>query len=98
MKMSFMPGDLHLKKEHSGEYVVTIAGVEILRGHSEKQAASRFKQLRKEMETKYPARELTQAERQEMLREAVGDSLVGRNSLGGRKKKTSAGGTRTFGG
>jgi hypothetical protein len=98
MKMSFVPGELHLSKDQRGDYVVTIAGIEILRGRSEKQAVSRFKQLRKEMETKYPARELTQEERQAMLREAVGDSLVGRNSLGGRKKKTSAGGTRTFGG
>lgn len=98
MKMSFVPGDLHLTKDQTGEYVLTMAGTEILRGGSEKQAVSRFKQLRKEMETKFPARELTQEERQEMLRQAVGDSLVGHNSLGGRKKKTSAGGTRTFGG
>jgi hypothetical protein len=98
MKMSFLPGDLHLTKDQSGEYLVTMAGTEIHRGRSERQAVSRFKQLRKEMETRYPARELTQEERQEMLRQAVGDSLVGHNSLGGRKKKTSAGGTRTFGG
>lgn len=97
MKMSFVPGDLHLTKEQKGEFVVMMAGVEVLRG-SEKQAVARFKQLRKEMEIKYPARVLTQEERQEMLRLAVGDSLVGHNSLGGRKKKTSAGGTRTFGG
>src|SRR5476649_2645656 len=98
MKMSFLPGDLHLTKDQTGEYVLTMAGAEILRVRSEKQAISRFKQLRKEMETKFPARELTQEERREMLREAVGDSLVGRNSVRERKKKTSAGGTRTFGG
>ena len=98
MKLSFLPGDLHLNQEKNGEYVVSMAGSEIHRGRSEKQAVSRFKQLRKEMEAKYPARELTQEERQEMLRQAVGDALVGHNSLGGRKKKTSAGGTRTFGG
>ncbi|HET9285284.1 MAG TPA: hypothetical protein VFR24_25305 [Candidatus Angelobacter sp.] len=98
MKMSFLPGDLHLTSDSNGNYVVTIAGSEVLRGRSEKKAVSRFKQLRKEMESKYPARELTREERQEMLRQAVGDSLVGHNSLGGRKKKTTAGGTRTFGG
>jgi hypothetical protein len=98
MRMSFMPGDLHLTKDQSGDYVLTMAGKEILRGHSEKQAVSMFKQMRKEMETRFPARELTQEERLEMLQRAVGDSLVGHNSLGGRKKKSSAGGTRTFGG
>ena len=98
MKMSFLPGDLHLSQEENGEYVVSIAGSETHRGRSEKQAVSHFKQLRKEMEAKYPARKLTQEERQEMLKQAVGDALVGHNSLGGRKKKTSANGTRTFGG
>lgn len=98
MRMSFLPGDLHLRKDTTGEYVLIMAGTEILRGRSEKQAVSRFKELRKEMETKYPARELTKEERLEMLKLAVGDALVGHNSLGGRKKKTSAGGTRTFGG
>jgi|SRR5581483_1629941 len=98
MKMSFVPGDLHLTKERTGEYVLMMAGTEILRSHSEKKAIGRFKQLRTEMEEKYPARELTQEERFAMLKQAVGDSLVGHNSLGGRKKKTSAGGTRTFGG
>jgi hypothetical protein len=98
MKMSFMPGDLHLKKDASNEYVVTVAGEEVLRTHSHKTAMSRFKVLRNEMETKYPARELTAEEKAETLRLAVADSLLGHNSLGGRKKKTTAGGTRTFGG
>jgi hypothetical protein len=98
MKMAFLPGDLHFNQEKNGEYVVLMAGSEVHRGRSEKQAVSCFKQLRKEMEIKYPARELTQEEKQEMLRQAVGDALVSHNSLGGRKKKTSAGGTRTFGG
>lgn len=98
MKMSFLPGDLHLTKEKSGEYVVQIAGTEVLRTRSERTASARFRALREEMETRYPARKLTQEERHELLRMAVADSLVGHNSLGGRKKKTTAGGTRTFGG
>jgi hypothetical protein len=50
------------------------------------------------MEAKYPARELTAKEKAETLRLAFADSLLGHNSLGGRKKKTTSGGTRTFGG
>jgi hypothetical protein len=50
------------------------------------------------MEQRYPSRELTQEEKNDLLRQEMADNLVGRNSLGGRKKKTTAGGTRTFGG
>ena len=98
MKMSFIPGDLHLSKDQRGEYVVTLAGDEVLCTRSEKAAVSRFKHLRTEMESKFPARELTAEEKAEILRLAVADSLVAHNSLGGRQKKTTAGGTRTFGG
>lgn len=98
MKMSFLPGDLHLTKDVTGEYIVQLAGTEVLRTRSERTASSQFRALRKEMETKYPSRELTQKEREDLLKMAVSDSLVGHNSLGGRKKKTTAGGTRTFGG
>ena len=50
------------------------------------------------MEAKYPVAEMTPEQKAEVFRNAVLDSMVGQNSLGGRKKKTSAGGTRTFGG
>jgi hypothetical protein len=98
MKASFIPGDLHLTKTENGFYVVTIGDSEILRSHSQKAAAAKFNELRREMETKFPATELTAEEKTEMYKKAMRDTLVGHNSLGGRKKKTTAGGTRTFGG
>jgi hypothetical protein len=98
MKLSFIPGDLHLTKDPAGGYVLRMAGTEILRTPSQKRAMSRFNELRAEMESRYPAHELTPEERAESLRLAIGDYLVGHNSLGGRKKKTTAGSTRTFGG
>ena len=93
-----MPGDLHLTKSSDGTYHVTIEGHDVLTTKAEKAALRKFNELRQEMETRFPARELTPAERRELLERAIGDSLVGHNSLGGRKKKTTAGGTRTFGG
>jgi len=54
--------------------------------------------MRREMEAKYPVAELTPEEKAEVSRKAVLDAMIGHNSLGGRKKKTTAGGTRTFGG
>ena len=97
MKLSFLPGDLHLRKE-SDEFVLTLAGEQVLRTKVEKKAVTRFNALRAEMESKYPARDLTPEEKAELLQRAITDGMLGHNSLGGRKKKTTAGGTRTFGG
>lgn len=98
MKASFIPGDLHLSETGDGFHVVVVRGSEVLRARSQKVAAARFNELRREMEAKYPVAELTPEEKAEMSRKAMLDAMVGHNSLGGRKKKTTAGGTRTFGG
>lgn len=97
MKMSFIPGDLHLLTNENGEHVVTLAGTEVLRTRSEKKATARFKELRSEMEQKYPARELTSEERAAMLKAAVAEAIVGSGTVRKRKKSTARG-TRTFGG
>ena len=98
MNLSFLPADLHLRKDDNGKFVVTMSGQEILSTKSERAALTKFNSLRTEMEKRFPARELTAEEKAELLQREIKDSLVGHNSLGGRKKKTSAGGTRTFGG
>jgi hypothetical protein len=98
MNLSFLPGDLHLAKNQSGVFVVTMAGQEILSTKSERAALNKFKALRAELEEKFPMREPTAEEKAELLHREINDSLLGHNSLGGRKKKTTAGGTRTFGG
>lgn len=98
MKSSFLPGDLHLTEAEHGEYVVAIAGRDLFRSRSRRAALAKYNELRTEMESRFPARELTTEEKAELLNREIGDSLVGHNSLGGRKKKTTASGTRTFGG
>lgn len=98
MNLSFLPADLHLTKNSEGLFVVTMAGQEILRTRSVRTALSKFNTLRAELEEKFPARIPSDAEKAELLKREISDSLVGHNSLGGRKKKTTAGGTRTFGG
>jgi hypothetical protein len=98
MNLSFLPGDLHLSKNQSGMFVVTMAGQEILSTKSQRAALAKFKTLRAELEKKFPMREPTMEEKAEVLRREFKDSLVAHNSLGGRKKKTTVGGTRTFGG
>jgi hypothetical protein len=98
MNLSFIPGDLHLYQDEQGLFVVTIAGREILSTRSRRSAISKFNSLRSELEHRFPARELTTAEKAALLQREINDSLIGHNSLGGRKKKTTAGRTRTFGG
>ena len=98
MKASFIPGDLHLTETGDGFHVIVMQGGEIFRTRSQKAAAAKFNELRREMEAKYPVAEITPQERAEMSRKSMLDAMIGHNSLRGRKKKTTAGGTRTFGG
>jgi hypothetical protein len=49
MRLSFLPGDLHLTKERDGSYLVTMQGQEILRTRLEKKALTRFNVVRKEL-------------------------------------------------
>ena len=98
MKLSFLPGDLQLSKAEDGSYIVTIMAQTVFLSRSQRAAIDKYNELRREMESRFPARELTPEEKNELLHRQIGDSLVGHNSLGGRKKKTTAGGTRTFGG
>lgn len=98
MNLSFLPGDLQLSKSADGHFVLTMAGQEILNTKSQRSALAKFNSLRAELEKKFPSRQPSAAEKAELLKREINDSLLGHNSLGGRKKKTTAGGTRTFGG
>ena len=98
MKLAFFPGQLFLDSEADGTLRVTLNGEEVLRTRSERAARAKFKALREEMESRFPPQELSKADRAEAFKRMFLDSMVQHNSLGGRKKKTSAGSTRTFGG
>lgn len=97
MNLSFLPGELYLRKTERG-YVVIMQGQEIVSTNSVRIALAKFNSLRAEMEKRFPSREPTPEEKAELLNREIAETLVGHNSLGGRKKKTTAGGTRTFGG
>lgn len=99
MHLSFMPGDLHLFQGQDGVFIVKLAQQEILATRSRRSALSKFNALRAEFEKLFPVSEPTKEERAALLQREINNSLIGHNSLGGRKKKkSSAGNTRTFGG
>jgi hypothetical protein len=98
MKLSFLPGQLFLDSAEDGQYRLVMRGEEVIRTRSQKIAVSRFNKLRQEMEQLFPRLPLTEEEKNQILRRHIEDSLLGHNSIGGRKKKTTAASTRTFGG
>lgn len=98
MKLSFPPANLQLESDPNGSFHVTMDGNEIFHSRSQKTAVAKFNALRQELERQFPAHEQTPEQKAEAFRAMLKDSLVQHNSIGGRKKKTSAGGTRTFGG
>jgi hypothetical protein len=98
VKLSFLPGDLHLVKERDGSYVITMQGVEILRTPTEKKAVAKFNALRLELETQFPARELTPEEKRAALEKHIMDyKLVQVRASTKPPKKEKVKGTRTFG-
>jgi hypothetical protein len=97
MKLSFMPGDLHLHKEQDGPFVVTVQGEQIFSSTFEKKAIAKFNELRREMEKQFPPRELTSEEKRAILQKWIGDTLVSHNGDRHSKKKIKSGSTRTFG-
>lgn len=98
MNLSFIPGQLRLDKQPSGEYVITIEGEEVFRGRQEKKAVARFNAIRAQMEKQFPAHELSKEEKTAALLGSIMDTKLVevRNSTKVPKKDRIAR-TRTFG-
>ncbi|HEX8174635.1 MAG TPA: hypothetical protein VF543_05910 [Pyrinomonadaceae bacterium] len=97
MKLSFFPGDLHLTKTQDGSYVITIKGEEVFNGRNEKKAIAEFNKIRKDMETLYPARELSVEEKTAALMRYIGQSLGVPKESKKPGRKYTPGSTNTFG-
>jgi hypothetical protein len=98
MKLSFLPADLHLTKERDGTYLVTQQGQEILRTKLEKKALAKYNYLRKNLESQFPAHELTPEEKAAALTRSIMDyKLIEVRASTKPPKKDKISGTRTFG-
>lgn len=95
MKLSFLPGELHLL-EDQGTYLVQVKSKEMLRTRSKKKAVDFFNGLRRKMQQEFPEHNLTAEEIRILLEKEIADSLVGDHSVR-KHKKSTAKSTRTFG-
>ena len=97
MNLSFLPGELNLTKTQDGSFLITIQGEEVYRTRVEKKALAEYNKIRKDMESQYPARELTRGEKTALLLKYIGESQgVPRESKKPGRKYVS-GSTNTFG-
>lgn len=99
MRLSFLPGELHLTKQQDGTYLITVQGREVFNTKLEKRAIAKFNEIRREMEAQFPAREMTPEEKQKLLSKYISEIKVGidHNSFRPEEKKKKSGSTRTFG-
>src|SRR2546430_12613670 len=98
MKLSFLPGDLHLNQERDGTYLVIHKGQEVFRSKVENRAVARFNVMRRELESQFPARELTPEEKSAALNRSLMDyKLIEVRASTKPPKKEKIRGTRTFG-
>ena len=67
MRLSFLPGDLHLFQQSDGTYVVTHQGEQVFRSKLEKRSLAKFNAIRRNLEVQFPARELTPEEKSAAL-------------------------------
>lgn len=79
MRLYFARAELLLQSV-DGEFVLEMAGKELGRFKREKKAVSAYNQIRGELEEKLPPAEVSDEERQRLLKEHLADSLVGHNS------------------
>lgn len=97
MNLSFLPGDLHLNKSTDGDYVIKIQGEEVFTTRTEKKAIAKFNALRKDMESQFPAHEITPEQKKAILQRMIMHQMMGevkRDMASPAKKKNK---TKTFG-
>jgi hypothetical protein len=73
VKLSFLPADLHLRKEENEYFTVTLGSEEILRCRSGKKAMGVFNSLKNDLEKKFPTHNLSPEEKAEILRRTIAD-------------------------
>jgi hypothetical protein len=95
--MSFLPGGLELYKQ-DGEFVVTVKDEIVLRTRSQKTALHKFKSIRESMEKDFPHRPPSDEDVKAILESVLNDAAIEKSQKRPPKRRTTARGSRTFGG
>lgn len=80
MKLLFSPAQLLLETDAKGEHVLQLRGAVLGRYKQKHKAIAEFNKRRRDLELEMPPVDSTPEEKRELLKKAVGDSLVGHNS------------------
>jgi len=86
-----------LARQQNGAYVIKIQGKEVFTTRDEKKAIAKFNALRKEMDSKFPPREIAPEQRKGILQRMIMHQVmaeVKRDMASPVKKKNK---TKTFG-
>jgi hypothetical protein len=94
--LSFLPAELFLKETEEGVFVVSMRDEELLRTGSSAKAVAKFNDVRRQLESKYPAGELTAQEKAELFQKHLSETILQQSTYRPRKK-LKPGSTRTFG-
>lgn len=97
MKLAFMPGKLFLEKRADGMFYLTLQDEEILVTDKEKKAVKTYNEIRKEMEEKYPPKELSVEEKRIKFFNWVYSRLDVSREAKKPGRKYQPGSTKTFG-
>lgn len=97
MELSFVPGQLYLRKRPDGTFTVTIGAEEVFRGKNEKKALAEYNRIRKDMEHRFPPTPLSPQERGEMLLRYLATDFHANTFKPPKKERKAPGSTRTFG-
>jgi hypothetical protein len=76
VKLSFLPGDLHLTTGPGGNYLVSLKGEVVCESPSQRRAIAAFNKIRKDLEAKFPPRPLSDREKSELYFKDTVDNQV----------------------
>lgn len=97
MQLSFLPGELYLKKGPDGTFTVTIQGNEVLTTKVEKKALAEYNRIREDMEKQFPPTPISPERKTQLLLNYFATNFHANTFKPPKKEKKAPGSTRTFG-
>jgi hypothetical protein len=97
MQLTFLPGELCLKKSDDGMFVISLHNEEVFRTKMEKKALTEYNRIRKDMEQQFPPTPISQQQKTELLLRYIATNFHSNTFKPPKKEKKAPGSTRTWG-